>query len=139
MQLKNCRWCGKVFAHPSDAVCPDCRQQEDEEFETVFQYLKEKRNANIDEVHEETGVDKRRIIKFIRQGRLLSDSGKPFDIFAECESCGDPIREGRFCDRCTQTLQEKVDGLEQKEEAPPPRRRGDRMYTADFKRKKDKG
>ena len=138
MQLKNCRWCGKVFAHPVDVVCPDCRQQEEEEFETVYQYLKKRRNATIDEVHEETGVDKRRIVKFIRQGRLMSDSGKPFDIFVNCESCGDPIREGRYCNRCTKTLQEEVEGLDPQEEPPPRRRREDRMHTADRRLKDDK-
>lgn len=138
MQLKNCHWCGKVFAHATDTVCQDCRIQEEKDFGKVFEFLKNKKNATIDAVHDETGVDKRRIIKFIRQGRLLTASGQPFEIFVECEGCGDPIREGRLCDNCAQTIREELKRPLKKEKKEPRRefRKSGQMYTADRRTKK---
>jgi len=138
LQLKNCSWCGKVFAHAGDNVCPACRKQEDEDFDRVYDYLKKERAATIDEVHEETGVEKSRIIKFIRQGRFIAEDGKRFDIFVECENCGDPIREGRYCDKCAKTLQQEIEAQTGKEQPRSVRKKkGGRMYTADL-REKDK-
>ncbi len=142
MQLKNCNWCGKVFAHPSDTVCQDCRRQEEEDFEKVFNFLRNQKNATIEMVHEETNVEKRRIIKFIRQGRLLTDSGEPFEIFVECESCGDPIQEGRFCEKCSKSIRQELERPVKKEaarEKEPPKRelkKSGQMYTANRRNKK---
>jgi len=140
VQLKNCHWCGKVFAHATDTVCQDCRKEEEKDFDRVFEYLKNKKNATIVAVHEETGVDKRRIIKFIRQGRLLTASGEPFDIFVECEKCGEPIREGRLCDSCAKSIREELESSFKKEkETEKPRRKfrkSGQMYTADRRNKK---
>jgi len=141
LELKNCSWCGKVFAHPVDNVCPKCRQEEEEDFEKVYEYLKKERNASIDDAHEATGVEKRRIIKFVRQGRFISDTGERFDIFVECENCGDPIREGKLCEKCAKTLKDEIDARTGMDEPDEPRKvrkkkeRG-RMYTADLRRKK---
>ncbi len=140
MQLKNCHWCGKVFAHSTDTVCQDCCKQEEKDFDRVFEFLKNKKNATIDEVYEETGVEKRRIIKFIRQGRLLTASGEPFDIFVECEKCGAPIREGRLCDSCAKTIREELKSPfkkeKEKEESRREFKKSGQMYTADRRTKK---
>lgn len=145
MTLKNCSWCGKVFVHPSDNVCPSCRQEEEEDFEKVYTFLKTKRSANVDAAHEATGVDRRRIIKFIRTGRLVSDSGA-FEIYAECENCGDPILEGRYCETCTKTLQDEVQAIKQlnkekdkdKEKTKKERKAQERMHYANRKKRKEK-
>ncbi len=136
MELKNCHWCGRVFAHASDTVCPDCRKQEEKDFDKVFDFLKKKKNATIAEVHEETGVEKRRIIKFIRQGRLLTDTGEPFEIFVDCEKCGNPIREGRLCDRCADSLREQLGETAKKEEPRREFKKAGQMYTADRRQKR---
>ncbi len=131
MELKNCKWCGRVFAHSMDDICLSCRQQEEEDFSAVHAYLQEKKKATIEEVNQATGVERHRIIKFIRQGRFAAEGD--FSIFVECESCGDLIKEGRLCEKCSQALKDEVRAAQKKEKPKRVRdkEKKSRMHIAD--------
>lgn len=100
LKLKNCPQCGKLFAvKGGHKLCYVCRTGEENDFQKVKEYLWENPNATIELVHEETGVSRERIIKFIREDRLIAE-GLHLDFFLECERCGQLIDHGRFCKTC---------------------------------------
>ena len=108
MKLRNCIKCGKLFApQAKEKVCPVCREKEENEFKKVKEYLWDNPKATIEEVHEETGVDRDTIIKFVKEDRLIAE-GIEIDWDMECERCGEPISHGRFCASCQKEL---IDGL----------------------------
>lgn len=80
-----------------------CRREDEEDFKKVKEYIDENPGANISEVSEETEVDTRKIISFLRQGRLEVENKD--NLLLDCERCGVPIKTGRFCKKCTAEMQ----------------------------------
>ncbi len=103
MQLKNCTECGRVFVHPSREICPACYEAEEQDFQKVKEFLRDKAHSSVDDVSDKTGVAKKRVIKFVRQGRLTAE-GLDIELFLSCEGCGEPISEGRYCKECRDKL-----------------------------------
>ncbi|MEC9487924.1 MAG: flagellar protein [Halanaerobium sp.] len=114
MKLKNCKECGRIFTHPTRDICDRCRQREEDEFKKVKEYLWQKKGATIEEVHEATEVDRKKIIKFIREGRLIAE-GLDVEIFVECQRCGEPILFGNYCSKCLRELEDSIGGKEKLE------------------------
>ena len=71
MDLRNCPICGKLFVFMTRNMCPDCIKKEDEEFDLVREYINEHAEATIDEVSEATGIPPSKILKFLKEGRLM--------------------------------------------------------------------
>ncbi|MFW6238873.1 MAG: TIGR03826 family flagellar region protein [Halanaerobiales bacterium] len=136
-EIKNCPKCGKLFSYDGvNKLCEVCRQEEETDFQKVKTYLWDNPNATIEEVHEKTGVKRERIIKFIREDRLIAE-GLEITFDLECERCGTPIQSGRFCERCKKEL---VDGFsgDEKENKKSKKKKKDteikqtgEMYTRD--------
>ncbi len=104
MNLKNCPRCGKLFSDDGvHKICPACRQEEEENFNKVKEYLWDNPNSTIDRVSEETGVNRKTIVKFVREERLLSE-GLTIAGGVTCERCGALITHGRFCEKCRDEL-----------------------------------
>lgn len=138
MKLRNCVKCGKLFSpQTGEKVCPVCRKEEENEFEKVKNYLWDNPHATIEEVHEETEVEKDTIMKFVKDERLVSE-GIDVDWEHECERCGKPISHGRFCASCQKELLNGFgsDSKDKKEKKKEQKKSG-KMYTSDW-RKKDK-
>lgn len=134
MQLKNCAECGKLFLHQLGDLCPACVAQEEENFKQVREYLYNTRAtaSNVDELSDMTGVSAKRIIKFIRQGRLQFAK-----IYLNCENCGTPIEEGRYCQDCKAKMLNSLHtgGDEEpvvKHKSQPGGSKGNKMFTADL-------
>jgi flagellar operon protein (TIGR03826 family) len=106
MEIKNCRRCGKIFQYNGNSICPGCIQKEDEDFQTVKEYLISHRGSTPIELSENTGVDIKTIDRFIRAGLLDSDQYELVDGDLECDTCGRPIKSGRFCEQCLNRLQQ---------------------------------
>ena len=68
--------------------------------------MREHTHAGIQEVAEENDVDVRQIKQWIREERLTFSKDSPITI--ECESCGAPIRSGRFCVSCINKMQSNL-------------------------------
>ncbi len=100
MPLANCKECGKLFFKVASDICPECQKKEEEDFNKVKDYLREYPNASLSEIMEATGVNEKKISKFIKAGRL---SIKP-----TCESCGRPIDSGKLCPECRMKLLREV-------------------------------
>ena len=137
MKLKNCVKCGKLFApQTGEKVCPVCRQEEESEFQKVKEYLWDNPKASIEKVHEDTGVPRDTIMKFVKDERLIAE-GIEVDWEHECERCGKPISHGRFCVSCQRELIDKFsdDPSKKKKDKKGPKK--EKMYTADrFKNNK---
>ncbi|MBZ2174818.1 MerR family transcriptional regulator [Schnuerera sp. xch1] len=99
MDVRNCSRCGKIYAYNGFNICPECRREDEEDFKKVKEYIDENPKANVAEVSEKVEVDSKKIIEFLRQGRL--EIREESNLILSCEKCGAPIRTGRFCEKCT--------------------------------------
>lgn len=103
MELKNCKQCGKLFLYNgSQSVCPECFAKDEQEFETVKNYLWDHPKASLQDVSEATGVKEERVLKYLREGRISLADGSGIKL--ECEICGAEIAYGRICGKCAKTL-----------------------------------
>jgi NMD protein affecting ribosome stability and mRNA decay len=98
MEALNCPRCGKVFVKITDPICKDCVKAEEEIFDKVRDYIKENPDKNIKEVAEICEVTVKRILTYIRDGRIDASGGMRGDI--TCSKCGKPIITGRMCEKC---------------------------------------
>jgi len=142
MELRNCPRCGRLFSYDgTHNLCAVCREEEEDDYTKVKNFLWDNPHATIEEVHEETEVERDTIIKFIKDGRLIAD-GLEIEYTLKCERCGAPISEGRFCNKCKQEL---LSGFDPKsntkdiEDEEKGKKGSDEMFIVDrIKKKKDK-
>lgn len=103
MNVRNCTRCGKIYAYDGFNICLNCRKDDEEDFKKIKEFLDENPGANISELSDGTGVDSKKIMEFLRQGRLeIKDE---HNILLTCERCGSSIKTGRFCEKCTLEMQ----------------------------------
>ena len=137
VELKNCGECGRLFGYDGEnELCKKCRNEEENEFKKVKEYLWKHPNSSIDEVHEETKVKKETIIKFLKEGRLAAE-GLDISLELSCERCGTSITKGRYCYDCQQKIINgfKEIGRENKKEKSAQ----EKMFIQDrIKEKKEK-
>ncbi len=106
MALANCERCGQLFNRVTRSICPNCVKEEEKSFDEVKEYIRSHDSATISEVAEATQVSEERVLHYLREGRLeLSGT-----LTYACESCGTPIRTGRFCSACQQMLGSDIAG-----------------------------
>ncbi|MCX7923030.1 MAG: MerR family transcriptional regulator [Clostridia bacterium] len=102
--IRNCRRCGKMYNYIGGApICPVCKEQDEEDFKRVKEYIYNHPGATISEVSTELEVSVEKIKTFLRDGRLEIVNGEG-NMILECEVCGKSIRTGRFCDECSKSL-----------------------------------
>ena len=141
MELKNCSECGKIFVHPTRRICNDCYNLEELDFKKVKEFLWKKNKSTVEEVHENTGVSTKKITKFIREGRL-NTGNLPFELYLHCESCGEPILEGNYCEACRTKMVRDFGGAAEGQAKSQPKpndattKRNSQMFTADRIHKK---
>lgn len=102
MDIRNCKNCGKMFNYIGKPFCPACEKILEDKFVQVKEYIREHRDASINQVAEENDVSIAQIKRWVRQERLSFSSESAVGI--ECESCGTMIRTGRFCEACKNKL-----------------------------------
>jgi len=106
MEPKNCPRCGKIFVQLSETLCKDCVKIEEAIYETVRQYVRDNPNSSINEVSVACDVPVKRVMAYIRDGRLHATPGMQDDIL--CSKCGKPILMGRMCEKCILDVNFKV-------------------------------
>ncbi len=107
MNVRNCRRCGQIFNYTGNYICAHCMDLDQQDFETVREYLFEHPNSTTYQVSEATEVELRTINRFLREGRLETDNLQLDEGEAlRCEACQKKINTGRFCQECTQRMQE---------------------------------
>lgn len=122
MNVKNCRLCGRIYNYMAGPnICPSCRESMEVKFQEVKEYIRQHKGCGIAEVSEACEVEAAQIRQWLREDRLevTEDSA----IFLSCESCGAPIRSGRFCEKCEGNIKKGFSealGAGQKAAAPKP-------------------
>lgn len=137
MNIRNCSNCNKIYQYDGFNLCHECRQENERDFMKVKEYLREKPGANISEVSEETEVPSKKIMEFLREGRLEIEPGG--DIVLECEKCKKAITSGRYCNSCQSQLYRELGQVvdsAKSEEAADVRVKDERFRVADRYRRK---
>ncbi|WHH61523.1 MerR family transcriptional regulator [Petroclostridium sp. X23] len=113
MYAKNCARCGKLFSHLSGPpLCADCRQQDEEDYKRVKEYLYEHRGATMTEISEVLDVSISKIKRFLKEGRIeIIEDG---NFVLQCERCGASIKSGQYCEACTIELMNDLKGVSNK-------------------------
>ena len=73
------------------------------------EYIREHKGAGIQEVAEACDVETAQIRQWLREERLEVTENSA--LFLNCESCGTPIRSGRYCDKCKTELTRDLNGI----------------------------
>lgn len=103
MSVKNCTRCGRMFQSEGPSkLCARCVDNDEEDFKVVREYVYDNPNSSIPQVAEDTGVSEEKILKYLRQGKLILKD--ELSMVLDCERCGKPIKSGRYCDSCTQEM-----------------------------------
>lgn len=134
MSIRNCPECGKIFTYIRTNLCPTCQQKDEEQYKLVRNYISRNPGTDIRSVSEATGIEEEKIIRYLREGRIINASTE-VSAKIECEVCGKLISQGRYCDTCAEKL---TSGLkraifeENKKVREEDRKKdGPRMHTAE--------
>lgn len=124
MNVRNCRSCGRIFNYVTGpAICPTCRDKLEEKFQEVKNYIRENKGAGIQEVAEACEVEVSQIRQWLREERLelAADSA----LYLNCESCGAPIRSGKFCEKCANNMTKSLQDVLNANKAVPAKSKKD--------------
>ncbi|MCP3028098.1 TIGR03826 family flagellar region protein [Halobacillus sp. A5] len=116
-ELANCPWCHGLFMKGPAAICRDCVKQEEDDFQTVYSFVRQKKNrtATVPDIVRETGVEEYKIREFVKAKRLHPTQFP--GLAYSCEKCGTDIKDGRMCESCTGELKEGVQKQEKMKQA----------------------
>lgn len=108
MELKNCKKCGRTFGSvDGEDYCKKCKTvQLDELFKIVRDFLYANPGATVEEVHNKTGIEKKVIIKFLRDERI--EIVEDENALLTCQRCGVSIKTGKFCDKCKHEIDREL-------------------------------
>lgn len=131
MDVRNCRSCGRLFNYYGGTpICPACKDQLEEKFQQVKEYLRQNPNAPIQAVSDDNDVSVKQITQWVREERLTFSDDSPIGI--ECENCGAIIKTGRFCEHCKNKMATELNSVirpaRQPEHKPvQPKKDGNKM------------
>lgn len=103
-----CRKCKTLFdvAGNIGQLCPKCIQAEEETYQKVRKYIKDKPGVLINEVSEALNVPPSKIMGYIREERL-EIVNKNIAVLT-CKNCGKIISSGMFCESCKKFTTERL-------------------------------
>ncbi|NTV89042.1 MAG: MerR family transcriptional regulator [Clostridiales bacterium] len=110
-EVRNCKRCGKIFTYGGGTpICQTCKQQDEDDFKRVKDYLWDNPKATLSEVSGALDITAEKIKRFLKDGRLeiISEDG---NMFLECEKCGKAIKSGRFCEDCERNTNASIKNL----------------------------
>jgi flagellar operon protein (TIGR03826 family) len=117
MEVVNCPNCNAIYEkNKFRDVCPKCWRKEEEDFQTVKNFMRKRVNrvAAVEQIVTQTGVSEQLILKFIKKGRLqpsmFPNLGYP------CDRCGRFIQKGNLCGECTEELRDELETFQKEEQ-----------------------
>ena len=105
MEMSNCRKCKKLFPKLYDPICDNCKKEEEALFDKVRNFLGDNKNATILEISENTGASAKKILSYLREGRLEISSASGELI---CRMCSAPISSGQYCEKCLIEVNQQI-------------------------------
>lgn len=125
MDVKNCKECGRLFNYiTGPRLCSECRQKLEDKFVEVRNYIMDNPRATIPEISEANEVSIQQIHQWVREERLIFTDDSMVTL--DCESCGAPIKTGRFCEKCKSDMAKGLGNLYKKEQPVIQKRERDR-------------
>jgi len=115
MDFTNCVRCGKLFNRGTIPICESCVKREEEDFLRIKDFIYENPNSSMSKVAEGTGVSLKRILKYLKEGRLELSPDVIGNDFT-CERCDAPITTGKYCKKCQAEFSSEVNELFRKDE-----------------------
>jgi len=110
MNVKNCPVCGKMYVvSNSSGMCDVCREAEEAGFMEIKEFIEKNNSATMGEISDATGVSVKRILGYVREGRLMATPTMSNEI--ACKSCNGPVISGNFCEDCTLKLNRGIQNL----------------------------
>ena len=138
LDLTNCKKCGRAFMSDGNVHCKRCRDDSEDDYKIVKEYVYDNPGATILEVHEATDVAEKRILQFLREGRLEITDDTNFVL--DCQRCGTAIKSGKYCDKCSHEmameLRSAVTPKKKVEPAKPADAKKSQRMHVDINRKK---
>lgn len=116
MEMANCKRCKKLFPRVTDFICESCKSAEEKLFDDVREFLKSNPNSTIDKISAETGASAKRILTWLREGRL--EVAKTLGVLV-CRKCAEPIKTGMYCERCFIIMSKHVEDVLNPQEKEP--------------------
>lgn len=120
LQYKQCKYCGTIFQSTGGNECPRCMKDREEKFTIIKEYLYKNQGASVAEISNETGIEEKLILHFLRDGRLEMVVA---DGSLACEKCGAPIKSGRLCRKCSESLSRALGSVLPKQSKPAPQKK----------------
>ena len=104
MELKTCSTCHKLFRYPGFGylLCPECKRTDEARFQLVKKFLDQYPGAEGKDVFHATGVPINTLVKWVREGRLISSNA--INLGAVCDVCGAPVSSGKLCPECKKDI-----------------------------------
>ncbi len=119
MEIRSCLKCERAFSYDGVELCPKCRYEDDGDFKIVKDYLYDNPGADINKVSKETEVELKKILMYLKEGRIEIKEGSANTILS-CERCGVAVNMGRFCKKCIVSMEKEftsaISGDKKKEE-----------------------
>ncbi len=81
-------------------------EAEEADFQKVKEFFRNHLRARLEEASRATGVERKAIIAFIKEGRLqvTLPQEEALQEGLVCERCGKPIVQGKICEECKKKL-----------------------------------
>lgn len=108
--IVSCEGCGTIMTRSFRNVCPNCVQQEEENFERVKFYVRDHPQCTVADIVHDLEIPPEQINELLESGRL-EKTGTVFDH--QCKTCGKLIKSGLICGDCSHELQAKLQGLQE--------------------------
>lgn len=104
-------------------MCQPCREKNEKKFQEVKDFIRDNKGMGIQEVAEACDVDPQQIRQWLREDRLELTEDSP--MILTCESCGAPIRSGRFCEKCKNNMTQGLNSILEANKPKAPEKKKD--------------
>lgn len=109
MDLRSCTNCERAYSYDGNNLCPKCRYDDDGDFKIVKEYLYENPGADIKAVEQDTGVEIKKILQYLKEGRIAITEGSE-NTALTCERCDASINIGKYCNKCINEMKQEFKG-----------------------------
>lgn len=127
MNVKNCPKCGKLFNSVLGTICDNCKKSEEDIFERVRSFIKDNPGSNIYKIAQETEVSEKKILKYVREGRI--ELSNEVGIGIQCKKCGANIASGNYCKECIDIMNKNILNKFEEDKSRKESSKGTRMFT----------
>ena len=100
MKADYCRRCKKLYNRIKTPYCAQCLDEIEMQFNLIRDFMEHNPSADINTVLKETNTEEKVLLFLLREERLTISTR----VNIPWESCGELIRSGKYCSKCTVKL-----------------------------------